>query len=57
MVDLLSQAHEVISYVKKLDETDRYGALSQLRDSNPDLYSVVVTRLGDQGVKAPMGRQ
>mgnify|MGYP003148445655 CR=1 FL=1 len=51
MVDLFAQAKRITSQIKKMDEVDRYRALSQLRATNPDMYMLVNNALSGAGVK------
>ena len=52
MVDLFSQAKRLTSELKKMDEVDRYRAMSRLRASNPEIYMLVNNALGGSGVSA-----
>jgi hypothetical protein len=50
MVDMFSQAKQITSQLKTMDEVDRYRALAQLRASNPNLYMLVNNALSGAGM-------
>ena len=52
MVDMFAQAKQLTSELKKMNEVDRYRAMSQIRASNPDLYMLVNNALSGAGVKS-----
>ena len=52
MVDLFAQAKRMTSELRKMNEVDRYRYLSEIRNMNPDLYTMVNNALGSGG--APM---
>lgn len=45
-VDLFAQAKKAASDLKKMDDTDRYAALAELKKYNPDLYNIINEYMG-----------
>ena len=49
MVDMFAQARRMTSELRKMNEVDKYRYMSELRMSNPDLYTLVNNAIGGGG--------